>query len=220
MPEPSLLFALSEIQALATKATRGAGFSWGEAEEAGWAVMWLSREGLPGADLLLAAIESPELCAPTPQPFCWRTPGQLCPLRAGMALMDFAELPSGLANTPLHLEEVAVPGLLLPFVAQAAHQLAQPLLLHAPEMTIVFRTDGAPQSLPAELSLNTLHSTTTITLTKAPDFPSAKLPPLTDYFAPLSSSAQHRLEQLALRTTVPPSSQSRSRAGASGSDND
>jgi hypothetical protein len=132
MPEPSLLFALSEIQALATKATRGAGFSWGEAEEAGWAVMWLSREGLPGADLLLAAIESPELCAPTPQPFCWRTPGRLCPLRAGMALMDFAELPSGLANTPLHLEEVAVPGLLLPFVAQAAHQLAQPLLLHAP----------------------------------------------------------------------------------------
>ena len=42
--------ALSELRALIIKAARGAGLSWGMAEEAGWAAEWLARRGLPAAD--------------------------------------------------------------------------------------------------------------------------------------------------------------------------
>jgi len=45
-------WSLGEIQALAIKATRGAGFSWGLAEEAGQAVRRLEQAGLPGLDAL------------------------------------------------------------------------------------------------------------------------------------------------------------------------
>ena len=41
--------AHSELNGLVTKAARGAGLSWGLAEEAGWAAEWLSRRGLPAA---------------------------------------------------------------------------------------------------------------------------------------------------------------------------
>ena len=45
-------YSLGEIDSLARKATRGAGYSWGVAEEAGKAVRWLSAYGYPGAEIL------------------------------------------------------------------------------------------------------------------------------------------------------------------------
>ena len=45
-------WSLGETGALAVKATRGAGFSWGIAEDAGFAVTWLLARGLPGATAL------------------------------------------------------------------------------------------------------------------------------------------------------------------------
>lgn len=48
--------SLGELQALATKAARGAGLSWGLAQEAGWAVRWLEARGLPGAAALAEAL--------------------------------------------------------------------------------------------------------------------------------------------------------------------
>ena len=45
-------YSLGEIDALARKATRGAGYSWGIAEEAGKAVRWLSAYGFSGAETL------------------------------------------------------------------------------------------------------------------------------------------------------------------------
>ena len=43
---------MGEIRSLAVKAARGAGFDWGLAEEAGFAVEWLERRGMPGAAAL------------------------------------------------------------------------------------------------------------------------------------------------------------------------
>jgi hypothetical protein len=45
-------YSLGEIDSLARKATRGAGYSWGMAEEAGKSARWLSAYGFSGADIL------------------------------------------------------------------------------------------------------------------------------------------------------------------------
>ncbi len=45
-------YSLGEIDALAKKATRGAGYSWGIAEETGKAVRWLCAYGFSGAEAL------------------------------------------------------------------------------------------------------------------------------------------------------------------------
>ena len=42
--------AHSEVRSLVTKAARGAGMSWGMAEEAGWAADWLARREMPAAE--------------------------------------------------------------------------------------------------------------------------------------------------------------------------
>ncbi len=47
-----MICSLNEIEALARKAARGGGMSWGLAEEAGKAVRWLSDNGFPGPWLL------------------------------------------------------------------------------------------------------------------------------------------------------------------------
>ncbi|MEO1102920.1 MAG: DUF3726 domain-containing protein, partial [Pseudomonadota bacterium] len=45
-------WSLNEVEALARKATRGAGYSWGMAEEAGKATRWTCAAGWPGANAL------------------------------------------------------------------------------------------------------------------------------------------------------------------------
>lgn len=45
-------YSLGEIDALARKATRGAAYSWGMAEEVGKAVRWLSAYGFLGVEML------------------------------------------------------------------------------------------------------------------------------------------------------------------------
>ena len=49
--------SLPEIESLVVKAARGAGYNWGIAEEAGFAVRWLARTGLPGPEILLAHLQ-------------------------------------------------------------------------------------------------------------------------------------------------------------------
>jgi len=44
--------SLSEIDALARKAARGAGYSWGIAEEVGKSARWLSAYGFKGPEVL------------------------------------------------------------------------------------------------------------------------------------------------------------------------
>lgn len=98
-----IALSLSEAGALGFKAARGAGMEWGMAEEARAAVVWAHARGLPGLQALRMAI----LCE-TAQ---GEAPGSA--LHAGVALSDTGALqPEG-----LHLEAVAGPVLLLPFVA-------------------------------------------------------------------------------------------------------
>ncbi len=95
-------WSLGEAQALAVKAARGAGYSWGLAEEAGYALRWLAAHGLPGPAALAGLLEGG--CAAA-------TPCQRCPLARGAALADLGEMPDGLVD-------LRYPVLLAPFAAR------------------------------------------------------------------------------------------------------
>ena len=131
-------FSLNEVEATAKKAARGAGYSWGLAEEAGKATRWLCAQGLEGCGALAALLQEPRHETPTRKGAVWSGPGALCPLITGAALSDFA---ADLANGPIRLVEVAQPQLLLPFAAGAARHLGAALTLSCDTLTA--RTDGA-----------------------------------------------------------------------------
>lgn len=104
-----MIYSLSEIDAQCKKATRGAGFSWGYAEEAGKAARWLATYELPSAALLAAYL---------PQYFNSLSQFQgTCPLAAGAAVCDNG---AAITEQAIHFKRLAYPLLLLPYVAMLA----------------------------------------------------------------------------------------------------
>jgi len=136
--------SLSEINALCFKAARGAGLTWGEAEEAGWAAAWLSRAGLAGPSAILAWLhEAATLARPAPSPGHWAAQGRaLCPLRTGAALADFAGLPEGPGAKHLTITDVAHPLIILPFVARAAGRVDLLLRMRWGKTDVVLDASG------------------------------------------------------------------------------
>ena len=116
-----MTWSLNEIEALSRKAARGAGYSWGLAEEAGRAVRWLGARGLPGADALvnqLHTIDGQDVRMLAPDTDNWTAPGATtCPILTGTMLAD------GLAGSgadPITLPDLSYPLLLLPFLCWLA----------------------------------------------------------------------------------------------------
>jgi len=139
-----MTWSLNEIDALARKAARGAGYSWGLAEDTGRAVRWLEARNLSGAAALAAhvqAIDGQGLTAMVPRmgPHIWMAPaGAICPILAGTMLTD------GLAadqTAPLTLTDLRAPLLVLPFLAWMAE---------AEHRTITLDLAGSPLTLTAE----------------------------------------------------------------------
>lgn len=119
--------SLNEIAAHAKRASRGAGLSWGLAEEAARAARWLASHGLKGPALLSDVLQKNDgvphaQIAPASLGGEWRAPkGDLCPLTAGAALNDCADrLADG---RPIKMTGVSCPLLILPFAAWAAIHL-------------------------------------------------------------------------------------------------
>lgn len=117
-------WSLNEVEATVRKAARGAGYSWGMAEEAGRAVRWLCAHSVDGCGAFLRALMYFEKDAGRPPPTphvsgdTWSaTEGPLCPLILGVALSDRAMLMEG---RPQHLKSVLEPLMLLPFAAHVA----------------------------------------------------------------------------------------------------
>lgn len=106
--------SLNEVEALARKAARGAGLSWGLSEEAGRATRWLIAHGLPGAEVLLAALTRLDglphaAVAPLDG---WEAHEVLCPVTTGAALADLGAAAGG----DLRLGPIVAPLLVLPFL--------------------------------------------------------------------------------------------------------
>ena len=139
-------WSLNEIESLAKKATRGAGYSWGLAEEAGKATRWLCAAGLPGAPALAALLVRNDGVAydalrPIDEAAPWRaTGGALCPLIAGAALSDRAGTLA--AGRGIVLSRVSHPLLLLPFLVSAADMTRTDLTLHWDGVILSHGPDG------------------------------------------------------------------------------
>jgi hypothetical protein len=194
----SVTLALSELRSLITKAARGAGLSWGQAEEAGWAAEWLARRGLPAADwatLWLAA----------------RMDGAVSPVEVGIFLTDDLASESVISGVDLP-DGLVAPGYLLPFLHRRAEAGSSVAIVSSHGLVarisstgvVVFGPFWQLQSLGWRLS-------------KADD---AEWEPDTAGRPKVSTSVLECLEGLALRTTVPRSDSSRQDAGSSGGDND
>lgn len=213
-------FALNEVEATARKAARGAGLSWGMAEEAGGAARWLCAQGLDGVATLLAVLErvdgrDPAGLGPAALAGDWRAdPGPLCPLRAGAALADSA--PLWAAEGEKRLADAIVPAMLLPFAGLAARALGCPVTLEWAGVRAV--TDGAtldlaasaPAALLADAGLVTVVAGGRVT---APRPRQTRAHPIAADLAALDAYAQ--------RTYAPATEASRLHgAGAGLSDND
>ena len=121
---------LGELKALATKAARGAGFSWSLAEEAGYATQWLESHGVAGishlANYLLWVDANGLLEAPVDMLGSTADEQSLkCPIALGCLLTDTQRV------TNESSVRVRQPALLLPFLG-----------LIAGEQTIVCKING------------------------------------------------------------------------------
>ncbi len=128
--------SLNEIEATSKKAARGAGYSWGMAEEAGKAARWLCIQGQDGCAILagfLGQNDGQVLANHRPRDLSgvWSAKSNLCPLTAGAALSDCAH---DLTTDEITLSEVAYPALLLPFAARVAVRLGRFVELECDEV--------------------------------------------------------------------------------------
>ena len=131
-----VICSLNEIQSAVLKATRGAGLSWGVAEEASRAARWLEARELPGVEglaALLARIDANRKVNPVPNTDgdVWRGPGGwVSSLHAGIALADLAgEIED---DGALVIHDVAEPLIFLPFAALASQVCQTPLAVSWP----------------------------------------------------------------------------------------
>lgn len=224
--------SLNEIEAMARKAARGAGMSWGLAEEAGKAARWLALHDQPGLAALVDLLEwrdgrAHEMLRPHETTGAdgarlWQAAGDaLCPVAAGTALVDFA-FDLRRADASIRLHTVRAPLLLLPFLARAA----------AEEGRAFAMTCGTPEQGPATARLSPggpigplprLPGEADILIRPAADDDahSKKAPPRVARGVTVDRRVWARAERLAHRTYVPASDGSRlSGAGAGLGDND
>lgn len=139
-----MTLSLNEVEALAKRAARGAGYPWGLAEEAGMATRWLCAMGGDGcAELaaLLGEVDRGGICSFVPEfdGEVWRaSDGMLCPIATGASLCDRAE-------ETVRIGAVCRPILLVPFAAMLAGVLGHTLTLSANGFRAV--VDGGGLSL-------------------------------------------------------------------------
>ncbi|OSQ52673.1 DUF3726 domain-containing protein [Marivita geojedonensis] len=144
--------SLNEVEAMAKKATRGAGYPWGVAEDAGKVARQLGMWGYDGCGTLARALTRfdgvlledrlPIFDGSDVQPKI----GILCPLLAGTALSDHAErLSVGAMGTG----PIAEPTLLLPFAGFAAQFLRSPVRVAGAGFSVT--TNGEHVSVEGEI---------------------------------------------------------------------
>lgn len=194
----TVTLALSELRSLITKAARGAGLSWGQAEEAGWAAEWLARRGLPAADWATLWLAS-------------RIDGALSPVEVGIFLAEEVAPDPVLSNRELP-DGLSAPGYLLPFLHRIAEAGADVSIVSAPGLVARITSLGEVVFGPCWQSQS---SGWRLIRAKAAGCRTGIAGRPT-----VSTSVLECLDGLALRTTVPRSDSSRRDAGSLGGDND
>ncbi len=137
--------SLAEIDAMGRKAARGAGFSWGMAEEAGRAARWLAAYRLPGPEALVAVLNQVDAAVPEHAPRIdddvWYCNAEaLCPIASGAALSDRAE--AIVQGGSFRLGPVIWPVLVVPFLCRAARDLDCAMTLSGGDFLIHATREG------------------------------------------------------------------------------
>ncbi|WP_306152934.1 DUF3726 domain-containing protein [Roseovarius sp. MMSF_3281] len=212
-------WSLNEIETLSRKAARGAGLSWGLAEEAGKAARWLTAAGLPGpqvlADLLTRndGAEYEALCPMEAEEGTWVAKGgTLCPLISGAVLCDNAQR---LQQGKVSLGRTAAPMLLLPYLDAAARQCGTALTVQWNGTTITLGNA-------AQTTGNGLDAPMAEKITISPTPVACPAPPVARRNrGDMPADVARRLTAFAERTYAPETEESRlSGAGAGLTDND
>lgn len=213
-------FSLNEIASMGKRAARGAGYSWGLAEEAGKAARWLAAHDLPGPELLAELLirndgREYETLAPTIGDGQWKTGSDLlCPIITGSALCDRAsEISSG---GEVELSAVAMPLLLAPFAAGVAELTGTPVRLSWADTEMTLTADGIAIDGSPAASARRAEKVRCETVDKIGSVKAAKIAGRT-----VDAETWTRLAAFAHRTYAPATEASRlAGAGAGLSDND
>lgn len=220
---PHVGLSRNELESLCLKAARGAGLSWGLAEETGSALGWLAAHGIDGTAVLLHHLTAQGATPwddgrPVPMLRLWRTAkgGPLCPITAGASLLDCARLAAGPFEWQTTLAEVAAPLLLLPFLARAAQIRGRSIKISWPSGHTQIGANGQLDHLTATQWAASATLSVTLAPTDEPDNPVALAAP----FTAVRADVLDGLSTLALRTTVPATEASRKGAGSTTVDDD
>lgn len=214
-------YSLNEIEALAKRAARGAGLSWGMSEEAAKATRWLASHGLPAAGVLADTLKQTDLIdrrdvAPMSLDGVWgASNGVLCPLASGAALNDCA---GRLAEEQdIRMAQVSHPLLVVPFAAWAAIHIKAPV--HVSWESVQVETDGFGLWIEGVQSDIAMTTSVSLTCSKVTDAGAAFEAPAKRGF--VSDAAWAQLNELAHRTYARATEESRMLGAGSGvSDND
>ena len=122
-------YSLNEVEAVIKRATYASGYSWGLAEEAAKATRWLCIFGFDGCEIVGSILKkqfAKDLSCHSPN--CsghqWSGDKVLCPLITGVTLSDFS---SRLLASPIIIQNISVPQMILPFVSLSAQKLGKAL---------------------------------------------------------------------------------------------
>ncbi len=204
--------SLAEIDAMGRKAARGAGYSWGMAEEAGRAARWLAAYRLPGPEALVAVLNEVDATVPEHAPLIdgdlWHCDaGALCPIAAGAALSDRAEAIQQGAD--FRLGPVIWPVLLVPFLCRAARDLDCAMTLEGGDFLVHATREGP---VAADWWAVTIPLSRQLLVTRASEAPGElRRPGSAAHVLPVE--LWRRLDHFAQRTYAPATEASR-RAGA------
>lgn len=185
-------WSLGETQAMAAKACVGAGYSWGQAEDAGLAVRALCAQGRDGAGLLAAVILANDAKQLGPE---------TCPICHGTQIADGLQ---PITEAPLTLPEMLSPELLVPFLSWRATRQKQCCVLSLPGATYTCNADGSvviDGTPDAKAAAPTLHTASADRPTKPAPATRARISPAT----------QAVLKRFAGRTYAPATEESRAK---------
>lgn len=221
-------YAIGETESLVLKAYRGAGLSWGLAQEAANTAAWMAMRGLPVLDEFAklvqqidkvdSALLSPDVSVLTE----WCNPsGRLCPVIAGCAFAE-SRLAQHHLKSGVQIKGVLQPLIMIGFIARVANQLRRNLIVEDvdAEFSYELLAEGGVYS-PGMDCQSGGPSKSDLVIHESMSKPQIVDPPSVYQRANASVDTLEILERFAYRTYVPATDESRNAgAGAGLLDND
>ena len=225
-----MICSLNQIEQIARKAVRGAGLSWGLADESGKAVSWLHTYGVNGVAVLAGLLDRQDYSnagtlAPVALSGVWRAGGgTLDPLLVGASLSDCFDRPG---DSRIDTDAIAHPILAAGFIGKVAEIEDRVFIVSWPDARLCCRRDGLwiegePPAVETETA-HFFHCQQHVAQQRADQTAAVSgrrcSPRITE--ATVESTVWRRLEEYAHRTYVEASATSRlAGAGAGLHDND